>query len=80
MCQVFTIRQVFGIRLIFWMRQVFTIRLIFWMSQVFTIRQVFTRRQCFYLFFSAIFLYIFLHSYLVCADNLTGADILELLG
>jgi hypothetical protein len=55
------------------MPKVFTIR------QVFSIRQVFARRQYFCVYFAApIFLYIFLHFCLVCANNLNGADILEL--
>jgi hypothetical protein len=91
--QVFTIglrfgmRQVLSIRQVFTRRQVFTIRLRFGMPQVFGIHQVFTRRQCFWMrqcfciyFAAPLFLYIFLHLYLVCANNLTGADILELLG
>ena len=49
--------------------------------QVFGIRQVFTRRLYFCIYFAApIFLCIFLHFCLVCAKNLIGADILELLG
>jgi hypothetical protein len=33
-----------------------------------------------YIFLVPIFLYIFLHSYLVCTNNLIGANILRLLG
>jgi hypothetical protein len=36
-------------------------------------------RQCFCIYFAElIFLYIFLHSYLVCTSNLIGANILRL--
>ncbi len=83
--QRFWIRQVFSIRQRFWIRQVCSIRQRFWMHQVFTIRQRFWRRQCFWMsqcfciyFAEPIFLCIFLHSYLVCANNLIGTDILRL--
>jgi hypothetical protein len=82
MHQVFTIRpfwmrQVLTIRQRFWMRQVFTIRQRFWMRQVFAIHQRFEGANVFgyanvfvYTVFAApIFLYIFLHSYLICANN-----------
>jgi hypothetical protein len=69
---------VFSIRLIFGMRQVFTIRQVFSIRLIFGMRQVFTRRRYFVYFAAPIFLYIFLHFCLVCADNLIGANILEL--
>jgi hypothetical protein len=57
------------------------VRLLFLLRQVFTVRQRFSWRQCFCIYFAAaIFLYLHLHFYLVCANNLIGADILELIG
>ncbi len=89
--QRFWMRQVFSIRQRFWMRQVFSIRQRFWMHQIFSIRQRFWVRQCFCIrrvfqgapmfciyFAAPIFLYIFLHSYLVCDNNLTDANVLRL--
>jgi hypothetical protein len=74
-------RQGFGIRQGFWMRQCFCIRQGFWMRQCFCIRQGFWMRQCFCIYFAApIFLCIFLHSCLVCANNLIVANILRFLG
>jgi hypothetical protein len=44
-------------------------------------REISGGRQYFCVYFAApILLYIFLHFCLVCANNLVGADILELLG
>ncbi len=91
--RVYTVRQFFsrsayfsccaniGGRLVFPVRQHFCRRKHFSMRQVFSIRQRFWMRQCFCIYFAApIFLCIFLHSYLVCANNSIGADILRLLG
>ncbi len=73
--QVFWMRQCFWIRRVFWMRQCFWIRRVFWMRQCFWIRRVFWTRQCFVYFTALTFLYIFLRSYLVCANNLIGANV-----
>ncbi len=79
--QYFSMRQGFAIRQRFWMRQCFSIRRRFRRGQCFCIRQGFWMHQCFCIYFAApIFLCIFLHSYLVCANNLIGANVLRFLG
>ncbi len=63
------------------MSQVFAILRVFRLRQVSTIRQVFLAGAEFlYIFLALKFLYIFLHSYLVCANNLIGTNVLRLLG
>jgi hypothetical protein len=87
MRQSFSIHQNFGcsqtlsIRQRFWMRQTFNICQRFWMRQAFRIRQRFWMRQTLCIYFAVpIFLRIFLHFYLICANNLIGANVLRLLG
>jgi hypothetical protein len=72
-------RQGFGIRQRFWMRQVYNIRQRFWIRQVFSIRQL-DALIFLYIVCGAHILYIFLHSYLVCANNIIGANILRFVG